>query len=96
MDLKEVVSPGSSSELPQSLDEGPTFDIANGPTKFYQADVRGFVGVVYRYLGNSFDPVANRVSQVRHYLHRLSKVITFTLLLNDRQVYLSSSNVVFP
>ena len=94
MDVKEIVSSGSSSKLCHGLYERHTLYVTNCPPELYNADIRLLICVVYGYSRNSFDPVLDCVGNVWHNLNSASKVGAFSLSVNDVFVYLAGRDIV--
>lgn len=94
MDLQEIVSASSASELCHSFHERHAFDITHGTTQLDNAYIRLLIRVIDRYPCNSLDPVLNRICDVRHDLDCFAQVCSFSLLLNHMLVYLARGDVV--
>jgi hypothetical protein len=94
VNLHKVPFPSPSFQLTHGLDERSALNVADCPTQFDNANIRGLVCVIDRNPRDPLDPVLDCICQVRHNLHRLPKIVATTFTLNDMLVYLSSSNVV--
>lgn len=94
MNLQEIVLSSSSLQLSHSLNEGCTLNISHCASKLNNADIRCLIGIVDWDASHAFDPVLNRVGQMRYYLDSLSEIVAATLALNDVLVDLASGDVV--
>jgi len=94
MNVQEVVSTSSSSELAHSLDKRSALNIAYRASQLDYTSVGLFVRIINRYLRNILNPVLNGIGQMRHNLDCLAQVVAFPLFLYDMLVHLACCDVV--
>lgn len=95
MYLQKVILSCPSPELPHRLNEWSTLDIPHSSPKFDDAHVRLFIRVVHGYSRHTLDPVLDGIGQVRHHLHRPTKIVPSAFTLDNVLIYFASGDVVF-
>lgn len=94
MDVQEVVSASSPSQLSHSLNKWRTFNVADRTSQLYHAGVRRFIGVIHWHFCNVLDPILYGVGQVWNDLNCSAQVVTLPLFLYHMLVDLASCDVV--
>ena len=81
-------------ELTQRLDKRRRFNVTHRAAQLDNAHVRRLAALINRQRCHTLNPVLNGISQVRHNLHRLTEVVTATLLLDDLSVDLACGDII--
>lgn len=95
VDLAEIVSSGSSSQLPHGLDEGGALDVTDSPTKFDDTNIWLLIGVVHRDPRHPLDPILDGIGNMRDHLDGLAQIIALSLPVNDMLVHFAGCDAVF-
>lgn len=85
VDLEEVFLSGTTAQLSHGLNKGPRFNITDSSSQLDDADIRLLAGLIDGDLGDTLDPILNRVGQVRNNLHSLTQVIASSLFEISQQ-----------
>ena len=94
MNLQEISLPRSPLQLSHRLNERRALNISHRSTEFNNAHIRTLLRIVDRNTRNAFNPVLDRVGEVRHDLHGLANVFPGALLLDYVLVDLAGCDVV--
>lgn len=94
VDLHEIVSTGTHTELSHCFDKGHALDITDCATELNNTDVRLFVCVIDGHFCYIFDPVLDCFDDVRDDLDCMAQIVTFAFLVYDVLVDSAGGNVI--
>jgi len=94
VDLHEVVLARAPSQLAHGLDKRHALDVAHCASQLDYADIGLFARVIDRYPRHLFDPVLNRIGDVRNDLYGFTQIVSLALAFDDVLVNLASGDVV--
>src|SRR5512143_1570500 len=87
MDIEDILSSDTVSQLPDGFQKGQAFDIADGPANFDDNDILIFC--------KSGDRALYLVGYMGHDLNRTAQVISAPLFCDDVVVYSAGSKIIF-
>ena len=94
MNLQEIPLSRPSFQLPHRLNKRRALNIAHRSPKLNNAYIGTLLRIIDRNTRNAFDPVLDRVGEVRHDLHGFSNVFPSAFLLDYVLVDLAGCDVV--
>ena len=94
MNKGHIFTTNTELELPESLNIGCGFNVANGSAEFDNAGIGFAITAVSWTSGNIFDPILDSVGDMGNHLNRFAKVISPSLGFNDIRVDFTRCEIV--